>query len=75
MIHTWDLARAIGADETLNSDLVTWLDENLTDIFAGLSESPFDPQTTHRFFAAPSDPLPPAATRQHRLLHLMGRRP
>lgn len=70
-IHTWDLARAVGADERLDDRLVTWLDDNLADIFAGLAETPLDPATTHRLFAPPNGA--PARDTQERLLRLMGR--
>jgi len=70
VIHTWDLARAIGADDRLHPELVTWIDEHLTEIYADLAESPIA-NTTHRFFAAPTGD--PGHTTQDRVLHLMGR--
>ncbi|GAA4544447.1 TIGR03086 family metal-binding protein [Amycolatopsis samaneae] len=73
VIHTWDLARAIGADETLDSDLVAWIDEHLDTIYKGLNESPVATSTTHRFFAARDET--PSTSRQDSLLRLMGRRP
>ncbi|MEC3978687.1 TIGR03086 family metal-binding protein [Amycolatopsis sp. H20-H5] len=73
VIHTWDLARALGADERLEPDLVVWIDENLDEIYAGLPETPAALETTHRFFAAPEGPADPAASRQDRLLRRMGR--
>jgi hypothetical protein len=39
-IHTWDLARAIGADERLDADLIAWIDGNLAEFYAGLPETP-----------------------------------
>jgi uncharacterized protein (TIGR03086 family) len=72
-IHTWDLARAIGADEALDASLVTWIDDHLDEIYAGLAETPISADTTHRFFAAPSNPPARPMSRQHRLLHRMGR--
>jgi len=63
VIHTWDLARAIGADDTLDGDLVAWVDDRLDDIYAGLAVS--------RFFARPAGE--PGPTRQDRLLFRMGR--
>jgi uncharacterized protein (TIGR03086 family) len=45
-VHTWDLARALGADETLDPGLVAWIDEDYDAIFAGLALGP-------RFFADP----------------------
>jgi len=74
-IHTWDLARALGADETLNAGLVAWIDEYLLEIYAGMAEMPTSAQTTHRFFAAPVGGLPDDAPVQARLLHRMGRAP
>jgi uncharacterized protein (TIGR03086 family) len=65
VIHTWDLARAIGADDTLDGDLVAWADDGLDEIYAGLAES------TARFFARPAGE--PGPTRQDRLLFRMGR--
>jgi uncharacterized protein (TIGR03086 family) len=73
VIHTWDLARAIGADDALDADLLMWIDTHLPAIYAGMAETPVSPQTTHRFFAAPvGDPAPDAST-QDRLLHIFGR--
>lgn len=73
VVHTWDLARAVGADDTLDGDLVAWTDDFLEDIYAGLAETPTAAETTHRFFAAPDGTLAPDASRQDRLLHRMGR--
>lgn len=42
VIHTWDLARAIGADEQLDLGLVNWIDDHLAEIFAGLADSHID---------------------------------
>lgn len=53
VIHTWDLARAIGTDDTLDAGLVTWISESLDEIYAGLAETPTATETTHQFFAAP----------------------
>ncbi|MDF9813753.1 TIGR03086 family metal-binding protein [Streptomyces sp. SPB162] len=74
-IHTWDLARATGADETLDPGLVAWIDDHLEEIYAGLPETPTAPDTTHRFFAAPDTTPAPDASRRNRLLHRMGRTP
>lgn len=71
VIHTWDLARAIGAAETLNAELLTWIDQHMDDIYADLPETPVAADTTHRFFAAP--PGEPGPTAQDRVLHRMGR--
>lgn len=75
IIHTWDLARAIGVDDTLGPDLVAWASDHLDEIYDGLAETPGDPHTTHRFFSAPPAEPPTSATQQHHLLHRMGRRP
>lgn len=66
-IHTWDLARALGADETLDPGLVAWIDEHHDRIFAGLAVGP-------RVFAEPP-PAAPGASRQDRLLTRFGRAP
>jgi uncharacterized protein (TIGR03086 family) len=75
VIHTWDLARAVGADDTLDVGLVSWISDSLDEIYAGLPETPAAAETTHRFFAAPRGVLTSGASRQDRLLHRMGRRP
>jgi uncharacterized protein (TIGR03086 family) len=75
VIHTWDLARGIGADERLDADLVAWIDDSLEQIYAGLAETPTAAETTHRFFAAADGTLSRNPSRQDRLLHRMGRRP
>jgi uncharacterized protein (TIGR03086 family) len=75
IIHTWDLARAIGIDDTLSPGLVAWASDHLDEIYDGLAETPADPRTTHRFFAAPPGEPSADASQQHRLLHRMGRRP
>lgn len=74
VIHTWDLARALGVDDTLDAGLVAWIGDNLDTIYAGVAEGPTDAGSTHRFFSAPP------STRQgpvlgDRLLLRMGRRP
>jgi uncharacterized protein (TIGR03086 family) len=74
-IHTWDLARAIGADETLDAGLVGWIDGHLDEIYAGLAETPVSADSTHRFFAAPDGEPDSGASTQDRLLHRMGRTP
>ncbi len=74
-IHTWDLARAVGVDDTLESGLVTWIDTHLDEIYAGLAETPTAADTTHRFFAAPESEPAGDTSRQDRLLRRMGRNP
>jgi uncharacterized protein (TIGR03086 family) len=71
VVHTWDLARAIGGDEELDHDLVAWIDDEMDAIYAGLRETPVSADTTHRFFNAPSGTAGPTA--QARVLHRMGR--
>ncbi|MEU8634069.1 TIGR03086 family metal-binding protein [Amycolatopsis sp. NPDC048633] len=66
-VHTWDLARALGADDTLDPALVAWIDEDYDDIFAGLA-------LNSRVFAEPP-PAAPSASRQDRLLTRFGRDP
>jgi uncharacterized protein (TIGR03086 family) len=73
VIHTWDLARAIGADDTLDPQLVEWIDGNIHEIYTGMAETPVSAETTHRFFAAPAGHPGPHASTQDRLLHLFGR--
>jgi uncharacterized protein (TIGR03086 family) len=66
VVHTWDLARALGADTTLDPGLVAWADDGYDDIFAGLA--------VDRFFAEPPAGAP-TASRQDRLLRRFGRDP
>lgn len=73
-IHTWDLGRAIGADDSLDPDVLAWLDANVGEIYAGMAETPVSEQTTHRFYAAPGGNLPAGSSTQDRLLDLFGRR-
>ena len=75
IVHTWDLARAIGGDDTLDVGLVAWIDDHLDAIYAGLAETPTAAETSHRFFAAPEGTPAHDASRQDRLLHRMGRTP
>lgn len=75
LIHTWDLARAIGADDTLDPGLVAWTDTHLEEIYAGLVETPTAADTTHRYFAAPATTPDGHTSRQDRLLIRMGRNP
>lgn len=75
LVHTWDLARAIGADERLDPALVEWLDDGIGAIYADLAETPVSAETSHRFFAAPDPASPTSASRQDLLLYRMGRRP
>ena len=74
-IHAWDLARAIGADDALDTGLVTWISSELSQIYAGLAETPAATRTTHRFFAALRHDTDQDASAQDRLLRIMGRNP
>jgi uncharacterized protein (TIGR03086 family) len=65
-IHGWDLARAIGADETLDDDVVAFLLAYTADLDLG-------PQ--QRAFALPDVDVPRQASPQDQLLHRLGRRP
>jgi uncharacterized protein (TIGR03086 family) len=64
LVHTWDLARAIGADETLDADLVAWAEANLANSFGDMLDLP-------GVFAPPAGATP--ADVQARLLHRLGR--
>jgi len=87
VVHTWDLASAIGADDRLDPGLVEWIYGNLSRIYDNVSGGPvsggpvsggplgIDSPAQHRFFAAPPGSLPADASAQSRLLHLMGRTP
>jgi uncharacterized protein (TIGR03086 family) len=65
-IHGWDLARAIGADETLDGDVVAFL----LAYTAGLDLGP-----QQRAFAPADGHAPRRATPQDQLLHRLGRHP
>lgn len=65
-VHGWDLARAIGADETLDAGLVAVLLAYTVDLDLGPSQ---------RAFAPPGSPPPRDAPPQDQLLHRLGRRP
>jgi uncharacterized protein (TIGR03086 family) len=66
VVHSWDLARAIGFDERLPEDLVHFAARRVAPHAALLEKS--------GLFAAAVDP-PPGADAQTRLLCLLGRRP
>jgi uncharacterized protein (TIGR03086 family) len=74
VVHTWDLARATRVDEVLNDALVSWINKDLSTIYAGLAETPVAEESTHRFFAAAQSPTGDVSE-QDRLLLRMGRRP
>ncbi|WP_426506052.1 TIGR03086 family metal-binding protein [Dactylosporangium sp. McL0621] len=69
LVHTWDLARAVGAPEALDPGLVAWAAASLEQTYAGLAG-------LERFFA-PAQPSeqPPAGDEQDRLLRRLGRCP
>ena len=64
-VHTWDLARAIGADESLDPDVVAF----------ALTLDTFDAGRQRGAFAPPSGTAPAGGSAQARLLYLSGRRP
>jgi uncharacterized protein (TIGR03086 family) len=66
-IHTWDLARAIGADEVLDPPLVSWVDRHWGDVYAELVRAPF--------FDRPGGDERGAQSPQERMLRRSGRRP
>ena len=73
LVHTWDLARAIGADDRLDPELVHWAGTDLDRIYAGLAETPAAPDWRGgRFFATPTRSRPDDEA-QARLLHRLGR--
>ena len=65
-VHTWDLARALGADEILDPDLVT---------FALAFTNHIESGRRGGSFALPIGTLPTGRSPQHQLLHLTGRQP
>ena len=65
-VHTWDLARAIGADESLDPDLVA---------FALTLRDTFEAGRKRGSFAPPTGETPADFSAQAWLLHLSGRRP
>jgi len=67
-LHAWDLARALGLDETLDQDVVAAVWENMSPL------APFI-GTLGIFGEGPSTTLSEDAPLQERLLDLTGRRP
>jgi uncharacterized protein (TIGR03086 family) len=65
-IHGWDLARAIGVDETLDDDVVAFLLAYTADLDLGPQQRAFVP--------ADAD-VPRNASPQDQLLHRLGRQP
>jgi len=66
-VHGWDLARAIGADETLDPEVVAAL-WAFAEPLSGMLPST-------GYFSSPSGDVPDTAPTQTRLLDLLGRRP
>jgi len=66
LVHTWDLARAVGGDEKLDAELVARTHQALLPHYAGL-------QATGAF--QPSIPAPHGADAQTAFLYFVGRRP
>jgi uncharacterized protein (TIGR03086 family) len=64
-IHAWDLACAIGADETIDEEVVTFLLAYTADLDPG----------AQRAFAQADGDVPHTAPPQARLLHRLGRHP
>jgi uncharacterized protein (TIGR03086 family) len=65
-VHTWDLARAIGADKTLDDDAVAFSLSHRDNFEAGRQQGTFDPPSAGTLADLPA---------QARLLHLSGRPP
>jgi uncharacterized protein (TIGR03086 family) len=65
-VHTWDLARAIGADESLDPNVVA---------FALMLQDTFQEGRETGSFAPPPGEAPADRSAQGRLLHLVGRQP
>ena len=67
-LHAWDLARAIGADETLPDELVAAIWANIEPLIPAIDQLGV-------FGAGPSGTVPADAPLQTRLLDATGRRP
>jgi uncharacterized protein (TIGR03086 family) len=68
MLHAWDLARAIGADESLRPEVVSAVWESLSPLAPVIGEIGL-------FGSGPSGSVPEDAPLQVRVLDLSGRRP
>ena len=66
-VHGWDLARSVGADETLDPDLVEWTSAVLSGMGAELAKG--------GYFQAPAGEAGAGSGPQERLLLLTGRSP
>ncbi|QIS09709.1 TIGR03086 family metal-binding protein [Nocardia arthritidis] len=73
VVHTWDLARAVGLDEHLDPKTVRWILDNFEWIYHEVSESPLT--DGHRYYGPHTHTAVPATSQQVRLLHMMGREP
>lgn len=67
-MHAWDVARALGTDETLDAELV---DSALTSCVPWVATLP----DATVFGSGSSNDLPADASREQRLLDALGRRP
>jgi len=67
LIHTWDLAKAIGTDTTL--------DPELSEVCVAMFLPQMPEVGRQAGFVGPEVPVPPGAPAQDRLLGAMGRRP
>jgi len=67
VVHTWDLATAIGVDPGLDEQLVEFVYAN----YALIAQS--GTLYTDGWFAAPTTARPESATPLERLIHLAGR--
>jgi uncharacterized protein (TIGR03086 family) len=71
VVHSWDLATAIGVDPGLDEQLAELVYGYYTGVYAPAAQGG-DLYTTG-WFAAPTRPLPEGATPLERLIHLLGR--
>ena len=67
-LHAWDLARALGVDESLDGEVVEYIYQSMLPMESFIA-------TTGRFGSGPSGEVPTDAPTQLRLLDLTGRRP
>lgn len=65
--HAWDLARGIGADDTLDADLVQWAWDDIQPMAGGMGELGI-------FGSGASGEVPASAPLQTRYLDVIGRR-
>jgi uncharacterized protein (TIGR03086 family) len=66
-VHGWDLARAIGADQTIDPQVVA--------VVRAFFEPLHGIQASTGYFSSTSGDVPDSAPQQTRLLDLLGRRP